>query len=191
MLSSVLALITCAAIPVADPLEISAQMPPDQPAVQVGTYMTSTYFRCRNFSSVNCILVFGQSGSSQTIYVPLPANGEVEYAITPEALQGVFLEVVTASSATDLKTSGSIALLAPETSSDMSLWFVPETSGLVTWSQNGCDVESVHPSDSMLSNTIPVASPDEGGVYSAAQAPAGVPVSSGLPSTPPQSLPPM
>jgi len=191
MLSSVLALITCAAIPVADPLEVSAQMPADQPAVEVGTYMTSTSFRCRNFSSVNCVLVFGQSGTSNQIYVPLPAYGEVEYAIPPGALHGIYLEVVAAPSPTDLQTSGSIALMLQAGSADGSLWFVPGTSGLVTWEQSGCDVQSVQPNSSMLSTTVPVESPDGGDSYAASQAPSGVPVGSGLPSTPPQSLPPM
>jgi hypothetical protein len=191
MLSSVLALITCATIPVNDPLEISAQMPPGQPAVEVGTYTTSSSFRCRNFSSTNYILVFGLSGQTQTALVPLPPGASVEYAITPELVRDVSFEVVAVDSPTDLETSGAIALALPATSTDGSLWFVPGAAGLVTWEQHGCDVERVVPSDSILPANILATDPGEDSAAAAAQTPTGVPTGSSSTAHPPQSLPPM
>lgn len=190
MLSCVLAMITCVAIPVDQPLDVAAQMPATSPAAEVGAYVTTTSFRCRNFSSSNYVLVFGQSGTSATVTVPLPAAGSVAYAVTPETLQGVFIEVVAAPGSSTFASSGSIAIALPANSTDMSLWFVRGSTGLTTWRQKGCDVELVQPGASLLSSTA-VDSPTGEEAASSAQAPVAVPTGTTSTSTAPQSLPPM
>ena len=190
MLSSVLALITCAAIPVTEPLAVPAQMFPATPAVEAGMHVTSTSFQCRNFSGTNYVLVFGQSGSSVTISVPLPAYGSAAYGFSPESLQGVFVEAVAVSSTSNMRSSGSIALALPQSSADESFWFVPGDAGLVTWRQIGCEVEIIRPGGTLISGA-PSIVVEEGVDAAAAQSPTGVPTGPGTNAPPPQSLPPM
>jgi hypothetical protein len=149
MLSSVLAAITCIAIPVSDPLEISAQMKPDQAPVEVGTYVTATSFRSRNFSNVNQLLVFGAAGVPTPVLVTLPPGGIVQYDFAPQALDGVMLEVVSLRGGV-MTTSGEHVLALPAGSVDQSLWTVPAASGLVTWQQLGCEVTLLPPQGSFL-----------------------------------------
>lgn len=176
MLSSVLAALTCTAIPVSDPLSITAQMPAGQPAVEVGAHLTATTFRCRNFSASNYLLVFGKSGTAQILTVPLPGGSEVAYGFTPEEFSGTSFEVVSAASATDLATSGAMPLALASSSSDGSLWFVRGTVGLVTWQQTGCEVVRVTPLPSLLPSSVPASGPDDE-CAAAAQAPIAVPTS--------------
>ena len=190
MLSNVLALITCAAIPVEQPLDVAAEMSPSTPAVEVGAHVTSTSFRCRNFTASNYILVFGRSGSSITVTVPLPPNAILEYAASPEAIQGTYLEVVAVPSPTDFVSSGSIALALPANSTDASLWFVPGIAALVTWRQLGCEVELVRPSSSLLPTSWAELITEDG-EYATVQVPVRVPTGPATSSPPPQSLPPM
>ncbi len=190
MLSSVLALITCTAIPVNEPLAVPAQMSPASPAVEAGMHVTGTSFQCRNFSSTNYVLVFGQSGTSATVAVPLPPNASVAYGFSAESLQGVFVEAVAVRSSANMLSSGSIALGMPANSNDESLWFVPGNQGLVTWRQLGCEVEIVQPGGTLLSN-VQAASTEESTESSAAQIPSGVPTGPASNTPPPQSLPPM
>jgi hypothetical protein len=190
MLSCVLAMITCVAIPVDQPLDVAAQMPSSSPAAEVGAYVTTTSFRCRNFSSSNYVLVFGQSGTSVTVTVPLSADASVAYAVTPETLQGVYIEVVAVSSSSSFASSGSITLALPANSTDMSLWFVRGSTGLLTWRQNGCDVELVQPGESLVPSSTVDALPGEEDA-AAAQAPVAVPTEPRSTTTAPQSLPPM
>jgi hypothetical protein len=182
-------MITCVAIPVDQPLDVAAQMPASSPAADVGIYVTTSSFTCRNFSSSNYLLVFGQSGSSVTVSVPLPAASSVAYAVTPDTLKGVFIEVVAAPSSTSFASSGSIALSLPANSTDMSLWFVRGTTGLTTWLQNGCQVALVQPGPSLLQSTS-IQSPS-GEEDLSAQAPVAVPTGSGAKSTLADTLPPM
>jgi hypothetical protein len=183
-------MITCVAIPVDQPLDVAAQMPASSPAADVGTYVTTSSFRCRNFSSSNYLLVFGQSGTSVTVTVPLPAASSVAYAVTPETLPGVLIEVVAAPGSSSFASSGSIPLALPTNSTDMNLWFVRGSTGLVTWRQNGCDVELVQPGASLVPSTS-IESPSGADDVSAAQAPVAVPTGTNSTSTAPQSLPPM
>ena len=189
MLSCVLAMITCVAIPVDQPLDVAAQMPTSSPSAEVGTYVTTSSFRCRNFSSSNYLLVFGQSGTSVTVTVSLPAASSVAYAATPDMLQNVFMEVVAAPGTSTFASSGSIPLALPANSTDMSLWFVRGATGLTTWRQNGCDVELVQPGDSLVSSAS-VESPSDGTDY-ATQAPVAVPTGTSGSTTTPQLPPPM
>jgi hypothetical protein len=189
MLSSVLALITCAAIPVNQPLDTTAQMSTTSPAVEVGAYVTATSFQCRNFSTNGYLLVFGQTGTSTTVTVPLPASASVAYSATPDMMRGVYVEAVAVTGSSTFGSSGAISLALPANSSDMSLWFVPGPSGLMTWEQIGCDVELVIPGDSMIQSSL-TTSPPQDETFSASQIPTGVPIGSST-STPPQSLPPM
>ncbi len=189
MLSCVLAMITCVAIPVDQPLDVAAQMPASSPAAEVGTYVTTSSFRCRNFSSSNYLLVFGQSGTSATVSVALPAASSVAYAATPDMLRNVFMEVVAAPDASGFASSGSISLALPANSTDMSLWFVRGTAGLTTWRQNGCDVSLVQPGASLISSAS-VDSPSNGTDF-ASQAPVAVPTGSTSSGSGLQSLPPM
>jgi hypothetical protein len=189
MLSCVLAMITCVAIPVDQPLAVAAQMPISSPAADVGTYVTTSSFSCRNFSSSNYLLVFGQSGTSVTVTVSLPAASSVAYAATPAMLQNVFVEVVAAPDASSFASSGSIPLALPANSTDMSLWFVRGSTGLTTWRQTGCDVELVQPGDSLLSSAS-VESPTDGTDF-ASQAPVAVPTGTNSGSVGLQTLPPM
>lgn len=189
MLSSVLALITCAAIPVDQPLDMAAQMSASSPAVEIGAYVTATSFQCRNFSSTGYLLVFGQSGTSTTVTVPLPASASVAYSATPDTMRGVYVEALTVTGSPTIASSGAISLALPANSCDMSLWFVPSSSGLMTWEQTGCDVELVGPGDSMIQSSL-TTSPSGDESYSASQVPTGVPTGSAT-NNPPQSLPPM
>ena len=94
MLSSVLAAVTCVAIPVTDPLQIPAQTTPGAAAVEVGAHVTPTTFRGRNFSNVEQLLVFGNTDPSvPTVVVVLPAGGIVNYEFAQHALEGVLLEL--------------------------------------------------------------------------------------------------
>ena len=190
MLSCVLAMITCVAIPVDQPLDVAAQMPTSSPAAEVGTYVTTSSFRCRNFSSSNYLLVFGQSGTSVTVTVSLPAASSVAYAATPDMLRNVFMEVVASPDASSFASSGSIPLALPANSTDMSLWFVRGSAGLTTWRQNGCNVELVQPGAGLISSAS-VESASSGADY-ATQAPVAVPTGTGgATSTSPQLPPPM
>jgi hypothetical protein len=189
MLSCVLAMITCVAIPVDQPLDVAAQMPTSSPAAEVGMYITTTSFRCRNFSSSNYLLVFGQGGTSATVTVPLPAAGSLSYAVTPDQLKGVFVEVIAAPSSLDFVSSGSVSLAVPSNSTDMSLWFVRGSTGLTTWLQSGCDVALVQPGDTLLQS--PSIESPTGEEALSAQAPVAVPTGSGATSTLADTLPPM
>ena len=189
MLSSVLALITCATIPVDQPLDVAAQMSASSPAVEVGIYTTDSSFQCRNFSATNYLLVFAQAGSPITVTVALPPGGTVGYSITPATAQGTVVEAIAVPSPTSLVSSGSISLAIPSNSSDQSLWFVPGLSGLVTWRQIGCNVEVVQPGATLLPNGVP-ADVSEDCASSAAQVPVRVPARPAS-NTAPQSLPPM
>jgi len=151
--------------------------------------VTTSSFRCRNFSSSNYLLVFGQSGTSVTVTVALPAASSVAYAATPDMFRNVFMEVVAAPDASSFASSGSIPLALPSNSTDMSLWFVRGSAGLTTWRQNGCDVELVQPGESLLSSASVESS--SGGADFATQAPVAVPTGSGASNTTPQLPPPM
>jgi hypothetical protein len=188
MLSNVLALLACATFPVSDPLQSPAQMAANQPAVEVGTYVTSTAFLAHNFSNFDHLLVFGRSGLSSTATVVLHAGASVRYDYAPESLQGMQVEVVAVKSPTSLATSGSLSLVLPSGSTDESLWYVPGVSGLVTWQQNGCDVVRVAPMGSMLPSYLGASGPGDGSMNAACQAPIAIPtggvISNGVPKTP-------
>jgi hypothetical protein len=188
MLSTVFAFLACATFPVSDPLQAPARMGLNQPAIEVGAYMTSTTLLCRNFSTFDHLLVFGRTGLSSTVTVVLHSGDYVRYDYTPESLQGMMIEIVGARSTTSFVTSGSLALSLPSGSSDESLWFVPGVSGLVTWQQVGCDVEEFQPSPSMLPSYLGAAGPGDGRANAAAQAPIAVPIggviSGGIPRAP-------
>jgi hypothetical protein len=189
MLSCVLAMVTCVAIPVDQPLDVAAQMPTSSPAAEVGAYVTTSSFRCRNFSSSNYLLVFGQSGTSVTVTVPLPAAASVAYAATPDTIRSGFIEVVAAPGTSGFESSGSISLALSENSTDMSLWFVRGPTGLTTWRQNGCDVDLVQPGDSLVASSS-VESPS-GEADLATQAPVAVPTGTGSTNVTSQLQPPM
>jgi hypothetical protein len=188
MLSNVLALLACATFPVSEPLQAPAQMAANQPAVEVGTYVTSTAFLARNFSNFDHLLVFGRSGLSSTVTVVLHAGASVRYDYAPEALQGVKVEVVAVRSSTSLATGGAVPLVLPSGSSDESLWSVPGVSGLVTWQQTGCEVVRVTPMSSMLPSYLGASGPGDGSMNAACQAPISVPtggvITYGVPKTP-------
>src|SRR5436190_864753 len=118
MLSSVLAFLTCATFTVSDPLQSPAQMPANQAAVEVGTYVTSTALVCRNFSSFDHLLVFGRAGLSSTVTVVIHGGASVRYDFAPEALPGVFVEVVGVHGPLSLATSGTLVLAPPAASPD-------------------------------------------------------------------------
>jgi hypothetical protein len=188
MLSTVFAFLACATFPVSDPLQAPARMGLNQPTVEVGGYVTSTTFLCRNFSTFDHLLVFGRTGLSSTETVVLHAGDYVRYDFTPESLQGMQIEVVSVRSSSTFVTSGALGLALPSGSSDESLWFVPGVSGLVTWQQIGCDVNKMLPSGSMLPSYLGAAGPGDGRANTAAQAPIAVPVggvvSGGIPTAP-------
>ena len=188
MLSSVLAFLTCATFTVSDPLQSPAQMPSNQAAVEVGTYVTSTALVCRNFSNFDHLLVFGRTGLSSTVTVTLHAGASVRYDFAPESLPGVFVEVVAVKSPISLATSGTLVLAPPAGSSDESFWFVPGLLGLVTWQQNGCNVNRATPLGSMLPLYLGAIGPGDGSVNMMIQAPIAVPtggvITGGVPKTP-------
>jgi hypothetical protein len=188
MLSSVLAFLTCATFTVSDPLQSPAQMAANQPAVEVGTYVTSTTFLCKNFSSYDHILVFGRTGLPSTVTVVLPAGADVRYDYSPESLVGMQLEVVSLRNPLALVTSGSLGLPLPVGSNDEGLWNVQGRAGLVTWKQMGCDVNMALPSGSMLPSYLGATGPGDGSMNAACQAPIAVPtggvVIGGVPKTP-------
>ena len=188
MLSSVLAFLTCATFTVSDPLQSPAQVAANQPAVEVGTYVTSTTFLCKNFSSYDHLLVFGRTGLLSTVTVVLPAGTEVRYDYSPESLTGMQFEVVSLKNPLSLVTSGSLGLALPMGSNDESLWYSQGLKGLVTWRQVGCDVSMAYPSGSMLPSYLGASGPGDGSMNSACQAPVSVPtggiISVGVPKTP-------
>jgi hypothetical protein len=188
MLSSVLAFLTCATFTVSDPLQAPAQMPANQAAVEVGTYVTSTALVCRNFSNFDHLLVFGRTGVSSTVTVVLHGGASVRYDFAPEALPGVFVEIVAVRSPLSLATSGTLVLAPPPGSIDESFWFVPGLLGLVTWQQNGCNVIRATPLASMLPLYLGAIGPGDGSANLMIQAPVAVPtggvVHDGVPKTP-------
>jgi hypothetical protein len=188
MLSSVLAFLTCATFTVSDPLQSPAQMPTNQAPVEVGTYVTSTALVCRNFSNFDHLLVFGRAGVSSTVTVVLHGGASVRYDFAPEALPGVFVEVVAVRSSVSLATSGTLVLAPPAGSVDESFWFVPGVLGLVTWQQNGCNVIHGTPLSSMLPLYLGAIGPGDGSANCMIQAPIAVPtggvITGGVPKTP-------
>jgi hypothetical protein len=128
MLSSLFAAITCLTFPASDPLEAPAVMAQGAAPVAVGTYVTPTSFRSRNFSDAKCLLVFTSQGVTSPIVVTLPVGGTVSYQFSAEALAGVSLEVVEVRNDV-LTTTGVHTLVLPAGASDMSLWNVPAVPG--------------------------------------------------------------
>jgi len=149
MLSSLFAAITCLTFPASDPLEAPAVMAQGAAPVAVGTYVTPTSFRSRNFSDAKCLLVFTSQGVTSPIVVTLPVGGTVSYQFSAEALAGVSLEVVEVRNDV-LTTTGVHTLVLPAGASDMSLWNVPAVPGFVTWQQIGCEVSQLPSSGSLL-----------------------------------------
>src|SRR5262245_62045377 len=174
MLSSVLAAITCAVIPVTDPLLIPAQTTPGAAPVEVGTYVTPTSFRCRNFSGVEQRLVFGAADHSVSpIVVVLPAGGTVQYEFSQQALAGVLLEVVTMRDG-HVVSSGAHPIAVPATQPDLCLWTTFGHALPTTWQQLGCEVTRLTP----VGTLIPDVGPDgAGGTEQASAPPCAVPVS--------------
>jgi len=174
MLSCVLTVITCTAIPVADPLEIPATMPADQPTVDVGTFVTSTSIRSRNYSSNDCLLLFGNAASASPVIVILPPGASVEYEFSPQDLRDVSFEVVSWNGST-MATSGAVPLALPPNATDQSLWNVTGPPGLLTWQQNGAEVSLLAPAGSMVPAGWGAVGPDPNSCAAAAQTPIAVP----------------
>jgi hypothetical protein len=149
MLASLLAAMTCLTFPVSDPLEAPAVMPEGSAPIAVGTHVTPTSFRSRNFSSAEQMLVFVSQGVPSPIVVKLPVGGIVEYQFSPEALAGVSLEIVEVHNNV-LTTGGVHALQLPANASCMTLWQVPAAPGFATWQQIGCEVSRLPSAGTLL-----------------------------------------
>jgi hypothetical protein len=150
MLSGVLAAITCLTFTVSEPLETPAQMPESTTSVSVGTHVTPTSFRTRNFSGNAYLLIFSTSAAVvEPVIVKIPSGGSVEYTFSPSELEGVSLEVVEIIGET-LRTGGMHLLDVPTGELDINLWTVPAKPRLATWLQLGAEVMRLPNTGSLL-----------------------------------------
>lgn len=170
MLLSLFAAVVCAAIPVADPLEVSAQAAPGEAAVEVGAHLTPTTFRARNFSDVTQVLAFS-NGFGSPVLVGLPAGGIASYTFPPEALVGLRLEFVSLRPGAWM-TSGYHTLSVPAETGAETLWTQPGETRLHTWLQIGCEI-SLLPSEG---TSLPPGLLDQGSDIESLLAPTHVPV---------------